>query len=186
MTLIQNTRVAVFLHMVAEAQDSLNHEGDPRHHRQLRQPQTSQGARMVGPASRWTFRFTPTSASWLNAVEGFFAKLARRRLKRGVFRSVDDLKAAIDRFVTETNADPKPFVWTANPKLVLVAIKREKRQSTSAAVAAAGVYSAGNTAWIFRPVRSICSRRIRVASRVRRSIIAWAMAVCSAGTSRSG
>src|SRR3954468_10836864 len=53
---------------------------------------------------RWTFHFTPTSASWLNAVEGFFAKLTRRRLKRGVFRSVDDLKAAIDRFVVETNA----------------------------------------------------------------------------------
>ncbi len=78
---------------------------------------------MVGPASRWTFRFTPTSASWLNAVEGFFAKLARRRLNGGVFRSVDDLKAAIDRFVTETSADLKPFVWTANPKLVLVAIE---------------------------------------------------------------
>jgi transposase len=45
---------------------------------------------------RWTFHFTPTSASWLNAVEGFFAKLTRRRLIRGVFRSVDDLKAAIN------------------------------------------------------------------------------------------
>jgi len=44
---------------------------------------------------RWTFHFTPTSASWLNAVEGCFAKLARRRLRRGVFRSVADLKAAI-------------------------------------------------------------------------------------------
>jgi transposase len=42
--------------------------------------------------SRWTFHFTPTSASWLNAVEGFFAILTKRRLKRGVFRSVADLK----------------------------------------------------------------------------------------------
>jgi transposase len=50
---------------------------------------------------RWTFHFTPTSASWLNAVEGFFAKLTRRRLKRGVFRSLDDLKAAIERFVAD-------------------------------------------------------------------------------------
>ena len=50
---------------------------------------------------RWSFHFTPTSASWLNAVEGFFAKLTRRRLKRGVFRSVADLQAAINRFVTE-------------------------------------------------------------------------------------
>src|SRR3990170_221921 len=75
---------------------------------------------------RWTFHFTPTSASWLNAVEGFFAKLTRRRLKRGVFRSLDDLKDAIDRFVAETNADPVPFVWTAKPKRVLAAIKRAK------------------------------------------------------------
>jgi hypothetical protein len=44
---------------------------------------------------RWTFHFTPTSASWLNAVEGFFAKLTRQRLKRGVFRSVAELQAAI-------------------------------------------------------------------------------------------
>src|SRR5437660_3259966 len=45
---------------------------------------------------RWTFHFTPTSASWLNAVEGFFAKLTNRRLKRGVFRSVAELQVAID------------------------------------------------------------------------------------------
>ena len=77
---------------------------------------------MAGPASRWTFHFTPTSASWLNAVEGLFAKLTRRRLKRGVFRSVVDLQAAINRFVAETNADPKPFVWTADPKRVLAAV----------------------------------------------------------------
>jgi len=76
---------------------------------------------------RWTFHFTPTSASWLNAVEGFFAKLTRRRLKRGVFRSVPELKAAIDRFLAETNANPKPFVWTADPAKVLAAVKRGKQ-----------------------------------------------------------
>src|SRR3982075_1988614 len=75
---------------------------------------------------RWTFHFTPTSASWLNAVEGF-AKLTGRRLKRGVFRSVVDLQVAINRFVAETNADPKPFVWTADPKRVLAAVKRGKQ-----------------------------------------------------------
>jgi hypothetical protein len=52
-------------------------------------------------------------ASWLNAVEGFFAKLTRRRLKRGVFRSPVDLQVAINRFLAETNSTPKPFVWTA-------------------------------------------------------------------------
>jgi transposase len=75
---------------------------------------------------RWTFHFTPTAASWLNAVEGFFAKLTRRRLKRGVFRSVVDLQAAINRFLAETNSEPKPFIWTADPERVLAAVKRGK------------------------------------------------------------
>ncbi len=56
---------------------------------------------------RFIFHFTPTSCSWLNAVEGFFAKLAKRRLKRGVFKCVVDLQATIDRFVIETNNEPK-------------------------------------------------------------------------------
>lgn len=76
---------------------------------------------------RWTFHFTPTSASWLNAVEGFFAKLTRRRLQRGVFHSLVDLQAAINRFVAETNDDPKPFVWTADPNRVLAAVTRGKQ-----------------------------------------------------------
>jgi hypothetical protein len=76
---------------------------------------------------RWRFHFTPTSASWLNAVEGFFATLTRQRLKRGVFRSVVDLQVAINRFVADTNADPKPCVWTADPKRVLAAVKRGKQ-----------------------------------------------------------
>jgi transposase len=80
---------------------------------------------------RWTFHFTPTSASWLNAVEGFFAKLTNRRLKRGVFRSVGELEDAINRFVAETNADPKPFVWTARPSRILAAVKRGKEKLES-------------------------------------------------------
>src|SRR6266446_5629369 len=73
---------------------------------------------------RFTFHFTPTSCSWLNAVEGYFAKLSRRRLKRGVFKSVADLKAAINRFVAETNENPKPFLWTKNPDKIIAAVKR--------------------------------------------------------------
>ena len=73
---------------------------------------------------RWTFHFTPTSASWLNAVEGFFAKLGKRRLKRGVFSSIVDLQAAIHRFLRETNDDPKPFVWTADPDKIIAAVRR--------------------------------------------------------------
>src|SRR6476659_908174 len=64
---------------------------------------------------RFTFHFTPTSCSWLNAIEGFFAKLTKRRLKRGVFVSVVDLQAAINRFVVEHNTKLKPFTWTADP-----------------------------------------------------------------------
>ena len=55
---------------------------------------------------RWTFHFTPTSASWLNAVERFFAKLTRRRLKRGIFRSLPELQAAINRFLADTSDNP--------------------------------------------------------------------------------
>ena len=57
---------------------------------------------------RFVFHFTPTSCSWLNAVENFFAKLTRRRLRRGVFRSIVDLQAAINRFVDEANQTPNP------------------------------------------------------------------------------
>jgi transposase len=62
---------------------------------------------------RWTFHYTPTSGSWLNAVETFFSAMTRRRLRRGVFRSLVDLQAAIKRYLAEHNAEPKPFTWTA-------------------------------------------------------------------------
>lgn len=74
---------------------------------------------------RWTFHFTPTSSSWLNAVEGFFAKLTRRRLKHGVFHSVIDLQAAINRFIAEHNAtEAKPFLWRADPDAIIAARSR--------------------------------------------------------------
>jgi transposase len=73
---------------------------------------------------RWTFHFTPTSSSWLNAVEGFFAKLSKRRLRRGVFCSLVDLQAAINRFLAEHNQSPKPFVWRADPNAIIAARAR--------------------------------------------------------------
>lgn len=73
---------------------------------------------------RWTFHFTPTSCSWLNAVEGFFAKLTRRRLKRGVFCSLTALQEAINRFIAEHNRHPKPFLWRADPDAIIAARKR--------------------------------------------------------------
>jgi hypothetical protein len=68
---------------------------------------------------RWTFHFTPTSGSWLNAVETFFSAMTRRRLRRGVFHSLVDLQAAINRYLDEHNADPKPFTWTATPATII-------------------------------------------------------------------
>jgi transposase len=73
---------------------------------------------------RWTFHFTPTSSSWLNAVEGFFAKLTRRRLKYEVFCSIVDLQAAINRFINEHNQKPKPIAWKADPDEIIAARKR--------------------------------------------------------------
>ena len=73
---------------------------------------------------RFAFHFTPTSASWLNAVEGFFAILSKRRLKRGVFKSIVDLQAAINRFLAEHNVNPKPFVWTKSAEEIIAAVKR--------------------------------------------------------------
>ena len=76
---------------------------------------------------RFTFHFTPTSCSWLNAVEGFFAKLTKRRLKRGVFHSLVDLQAAINRFLAEHNEKPQPFTWTADPDKIIAAVRRGHR-----------------------------------------------------------
>ena len=83
--------------------------------------------RWLGRHPRFIFHFTPTSCSWINAVESLFAILTKRRLKRGVFCSIVDLQEAINRFLAEHNREPKPFVWTANPKRVLAAIERGKQ-----------------------------------------------------------
>ena len=67
---------------------------------------------------RWTFHFTPTSASWLNAVEGFFSTITRRKIRRGVFKSVADLEDAIERYIKQHNKTSKPFVWTASASAI--------------------------------------------------------------------
>jgi transposase len=72
----------------------------------------------------WVFHFTPTSGSWLNAVENFFSALTRRRLRRSVFKSIVDLQAAINRYLDEHNANPKPFTWTTPATDILAKIER--------------------------------------------------------------
>jgi transposase len=78
----------------------------------------------LGRHPRATFHFTPTSASWLNAVEGFFAKLTKQRLKRGIFHSLVSLQAAINRYVDQANDAPRPFRWTKDPDKIIAAVRR--------------------------------------------------------------
>jgi len=61
---------------------------------------------------RFHLHFTPTSSSWLNLVERWFGEITRKRIRRGVFRSVSDLVVAIEEFIQANNENPKPFVWT--------------------------------------------------------------------------
>ncbi|WP_373531845.1 transposase [Vampirovibrio sp.] len=76
-------------------------------------------------------RFTPTRVSWLNAVDGWFAKLERRALYRGVFTCVDELKAEIIRFVQVHNQNPKPFQWKKSAHDILKTKKKLTKLSTS-------------------------------------------------------
>ena len=73
---------------------------------------------------RFKLHFTPTSASWLNLVERFFAEITARRIRRGSYSSVDDLEAAIYDYLLQHNAKPKPFVWSKTANDILV---RERR-----------------------------------------------------------
>jgi hypothetical protein len=65
---------------------------------------------------RWTFHFTPASAPWLNAVENFFSKITRQRIRRGVFRSIADLQAAINDYLAEQMPAPNPLSGLNPPK----------------------------------------------------------------------
>jgi transposase len=73
---------------------------------------------------RWVFHFTPTSASWINAVEGFFSIITRRRIRRGVFTSVAELEDAIRRYIQEHNQQAKPFVWTKTANQIFDKLSR--------------------------------------------------------------
>ena len=73
---------------------------------------------------RCTFHVTPTSGSWLNAVENFFSTLTRKRIRRGSFHSIVDLQSAIKRYLAEHNVDPKPFVWKASAASILAKFNR--------------------------------------------------------------
>lgn len=76
---------------------------------------------------RFVTHFIPTSSSWLNLVERWFGELTGKRIRRGVFVSVEDLKQAIAEFLAVWNADPKPFVWTATVDSIMEKLSRCKQ-----------------------------------------------------------
>jgi transposase len=76
---------------------------------------------------RFNLHFTPTSASWLNMVERFFAEITRKRIRRGAFKSVAELKIAIMDYLETHNADPKPFIWTKSTGEILEKVARAKQ-----------------------------------------------------------
>ncbi len=76
---------------------------------------------------RFKLHFTPTSSSWINLVERLFAEITRQRIRRGVFKSVADLEAAIEAWIADRNERPKPFKWTATAGSILEKNARARR-----------------------------------------------------------
>src|ERR1700686_2388340 len=83
--------------------------------------------RLLKRHKRFHLHFTPTSASWLNMVERFFAEITRKRIRRGVFTSVAELESAIMEYLENHNAAPKPFVWTKSANEILKKVARAKQ-----------------------------------------------------------
>ena len=82
----------------------------------------------LGKHPRFHLHLTPTSASWLNMVERFFRDLTVNRLRRGVFHSVPELVAALEKYVAQHNREPKPFIWTAKANDILAKVARARKK----------------------------------------------------------
>ena len=72
---------------------------------------------------RYHFHFTPTSSSWINQVERWFAEITRQQIRRGSYRSIRDLEAAIKEYIAAYNENPKPFIWTKPADEILESLK---------------------------------------------------------------
>jgi transposase len=81
---------------------------------------------------RFHLHFIPTSASWLNMVERFFAEITEKRIRRGVFKSVAELENAVMNYLDNHNVDPKPYVWTKSASEIFEKVARAKQASESA------------------------------------------------------
>lgn len=87
---------------------------------------------------RFHLHFTPTSSSWLNLVERFFAEITRKRIRRGTFRNVAELIAAINDYIRQHNTDPKPFIWTAKADEILKKVSEVSSNFRGGTLARAG------------------------------------------------
>ena len=96
----------------------------------LRTHKTSLIRDWLAKRPRYHLHFTPTSASWIDLVEGWFALLALRQIRRGVFPTVEALEGAIRRYIEATNADPHPFVWTKSADDILDSVRRFCQRAT--------------------------------------------------------
>lgn len=83
---------------------------------------------------RWHVHLTPTSSSWLNQVERFFALLTDKKIRRGIYRSVAALRGDIASFIECHNADPKPFRWTKSADDILASVERFCRYNAPATI----------------------------------------------------
>ena len=81
---------------------------------------------------RFHVHFTPTYGSWINLVERWFAELTNKRIRRGVFRSVQELESAIREYIAVHNEDPTPFVWTKSADEILASIARYAQRTLAA------------------------------------------------------
>ena len=130
---------------------------------------------------RFRLHFTPTSSSWMNLVERWFAELTNRKLRRSAHRSVTELENDIRKWVNEWNKDPKPFAWTKAADEILEAVA-----ACCSVAASADALSATNA--VPGAERTACSTSGRLPVRVgRRSTMqasTWTRAQVSAASSR--
>ncbi len=92
---------------------------------------------------RWQVQYTPTSASWINQVERFFALLTDDAIRRSAHHSTAELEAAIKAYIDAHNAEPKPFNWTKNADDILAAVQRFCQRTITVQVKCLGTSESG-------------------------------------------
>ena len=86
--------------------------------------------RWLARRPRYHLHFTPTSASWINLVERWFAAITAKQIRRGVFRSVREIEAAIHAYIDINNEEPRPFIWTKTADEILESVARFCRRTS--------------------------------------------------------